>query len=263
MPNQDHVRKVEAIVISHTEYGEADRFLTLFTREMGKVRAIAKGVRKARSRKAGHLEPFTRTALVMARGANFWIITQADTVDAYQPIRENLLKTAQAAYVLELLDRFSSEGEEHQSLYRLIKETLSRLTEEEDTFRTVRFFELRFLEKAGFRPEFFHCALCGAEIQAEDQYFSALQGGVLCPQCGSMTANVHPISMLALKYLRHFQRSDYDQIKTIMVPAAQQNEMEKLMQYYFAYLAEKKLNTPTFLREIRRHPQEDRGEIKL
>ena len=124
MAAQEHIRKVEAIVISHTDYGEADRILNLYTREMGKVRAIAKGVRKEHSRKAGHVEPFTCTTLMLAKGASFWIVSQAETVNAFNPIRENLTKTAQAAYVIELLERFSSEDEVHLTLYRLIKETL-------------------------------------------------------------------------------------------------------------------------------------------
>ena len=70
--------KVEGIVLRHREWGEADRMLTLFTRELGKVQALAKGIRKPRSRKAGHVEPFSRATLLLARGRSFFILTQAD-----------------------------------------------------------------------------------------------------------------------------------------------------------------------------------------
>ena len=102
--------RVEAIVLRHTDWGEADRLLWLFTREMGKVKVVAKGVRKPRSRKAGHLEPFTRVELQLAQGRDFLIVTQAETIDAYQPLRENLLLTGYAAYIIELLDRFAAAG---------------------------------------------------------------------------------------------------------------------------------------------------------
>ena len=95
---------VEAVVLRHSNWGEADRLLSLFSREAGKLRAVAKGARKIRSRKAGHLEPFTRVRLMLAHGRDFWIVTQAETVDAYLPLREDLLRTAYGAYVLELLD---------------------------------------------------------------------------------------------------------------------------------------------------------------
>jgi hypothetical protein len=90
MPSRERSFRVEAVVLRHSNWGEADRLVGLFTREMGKIRAIAKGVRKLRSRKAGHLEPFTRTSLLLARGRDMFIITQAETIKAYMPLREDL-----------------------------------------------------------------------------------------------------------------------------------------------------------------------------
>ncbi len=253
MTVQERIRKVEAIVISHTDYGEADRILNLFTREMGKTRAIAKGVRKEHSRKAGHVEPFTCTTLMLAKGSSFWIVSQAETVEAFAPIRENLTKTAQAAYVIELLERFTSEDEVHAGLYRLVKDTLERIANQTDAFQTLRYFEMRFLEMVGYRPELFHCVQCRAEIQAEDQFFSIPQGGVMCPKCGRIADNPRPVSLLVLKYMRHFQRSDFKDIQKINVPPLVRQEMEKLMQYYLTTLIERKLNTPSFLRQIKQH----------
>jgi hypothetical protein len=89
---------VDAVVLRHSDYGEADRLLTLYTREQGKLRAIAKGVRKIQSRKAGHLEPFTRVALMLARGHDLWIVTQAETLNSFQPLREDLGRMSQAAH---------------------------------------------------------------------------------------------------------------------------------------------------------------------
>ena len=75
MPRPEHTLRVEAVVLRHADWGEADRLLTIFTRERGKLRAVAKGARKMRSRKAGHLEPFTRVALLLASGRDLWIVT--------------------------------------------------------------------------------------------------------------------------------------------------------------------------------------------
>ncbi|MGZ9234980.1 MAG: DNA repair protein RecO, partial [Anaerolineales bacterium] len=76
--------RVDAVVLRHSDYGEADRLLTLYTRQLGKTRAVAKGARKIASRKAGHIEPFTHVKLQLAKGRDMLILTQADTVDAYQ-----------------------------------------------------------------------------------------------------------------------------------------------------------------------------------
>ena len=113
MPRQQRSLRVEAIVLRHADMGEADRLLTLFTRELGKVRAVAKGARKVRSRKAGHLEPFTRVNLQLARGRSMFIVTQAETMDAHLPLRDDLTAIGYTSYVLELIDRFTYEEDEN------------------------------------------------------------------------------------------------------------------------------------------------------
>jgi len=252
MPRHEHTLAVEAVVLRHSNWGEADRLLVLYTRQQGKLRAVAKGARRMRSRKAGHLEPFTCSKLMLARGRDLWIVTQAETVDAYLPMREDLIRTGHAAYALELVDRFTYEEVENRQLYQLLTDTLHRLTGEEDVFSAVRFFEIHLLDLLGFRPQLFNCVRCGQEIQPEDQYFSALLGGVLCPRCGSVNASARPVSQLALKYLRHFQRSTYPDAQRAHPKPVIRHEMEALLQYYLTYLLERGLNTPDFLRQVGR-----------
>ena len=244
--------RLEAVVLRHADWGEADRLITLYTRERGKVRAIAKGARKIRSRKAGHLEPFTRVTLQLARGRDLLIVTQADTVDAYLPIHENLVKTSHAAYVVELLDRFTYEDDtENYNIFRLITEVLSRLEKEADPWLAIRYYELRLLDLLGYRPHLFECANCGKEIKAEDQFFSAAQGGALCPACGVGLPGAWSVSVEALKYLRHFQRSDYAEAQRARPSPEIQSEVETLLQRYVTYLLERELNTPGFIRQIK------------
>ncbi len=244
--------RVDAVVLRHSDYGEADRLLTLYTRQMGKVRVMAKGARKIASRKAGHIEPFTHVKLQLAKGREMFILTQADTVDAYLPLRDDLILTSHASYVLELLDRFSYEDEtENSSIFRLLTETLSRLASKSDVWLVLRFYEMRLLDQLGFRPQLFECVNCGREIQAEDQFFSYSAGGVICPSCGHGLKHLHTISVDALKYLRHFQRSSYAEASRARPTPEVQHETETLMQGYFTYLLERELNTPGFLKKIK------------
>lgn len=246
----------EAVVLRHSDYGEADRILVLYTRENGKVRAIAKGARKIRSRKAGHLEPFTRVSLQMAQGRDMPIVTQAETIDAYLPLREDLLKTGYAAYVAEMIDRFFYEEGENQAVYRLLTDTLERISSLPDAQLAIRYFELHLLDLLGFRPELFHCLGCGEEIQPQDQFFSIAQGGVFCPKCGASRTDVIPVSVGLLRYLRHLQRSSFAEAtridRTPLDPTLRA-DMEILLQRYMSYLLERTLNTPNFLREIRKN----------
>jgi DNA repair protein RecO (recombination protein O) len=243
---------VEAVVLRHSDWGEADRLLWLFTREQGKLRAVAKGVRKLRSRKAGHLEPLTRSGLQLAHGRDLPIITQADTVEAFTPLRENLKLWEYACHVIELIDRFTYEEGENRTLYRLLVDTLGRLAAEPDSELVVHYYEMRLLEQVGYRPQLFHCASCGKDIQPEDQFFSAEQGGVLCPACGREARSSRPVTMDALRFLRHFQRSSFAEAKRAKIPLNVMREIEGLMEYYLTYLLERGLNTMAFIRRMRR-----------
>ena len=240
--------RCEGVVLRHSNWGEADRIVWLFTLERGKICSIAKGVRKVRSRKSGHLEPFTHVSLLLARGRDISIITQADTIDAYLPLREGLIRASYASYVVELLDRFTFEEEENRALYRLLLNTLKRLCEHEKDELVLRYYEIRLLDLVGFRPQLFECVICGAKIKPEDQYFSALLGGVICPKCGKGVSGSLPISCMSLKYLRHFQRSSFTDAKRAKLKDEENREIENLMQHYFTYLLERGLNTPPFIR---------------
>jgi DNA repair protein RecO (recombination protein O) len=116
----------------------------------------------------------------------------------------------------------------------------------------VRYYELQLLDLFGFRPELFHCVSCGAVIQPADQFYTALLGGVLCPNCGPQEKSARPISMAALKYLRHFQRSSFPDAARAAVPSTVRQEMETVIQYYLTYHLERGLNSPAFIREVRR-----------
>ncbi len=241
----------EAVVLRHNDWGEADRILLLYTREMGKLRVVAKGVRKIRSRKAGHLEPFTRVRLYLARGRDLPIVTQAETVDAYQPVREALMLTGYAAYIVELLDRFTYEEGSNRFIYNLITDSLARLAGPDQPWLAVRYYEIQLLDLVGYRPELFHCVNCRREIKPEDQFFSNLVGGILCPDCGKGRLGISRVSMLALKFLRHLQRSTYAVASRARIPPPVQVEMESLLNGYITYLLERNLNTTSFLREVR------------
>ena len=250
MPPPDRITKLEAVVISHRDFGEADRFIRLFSRELGKIDAIAKGVRKAGSRKAAHLEPFTHVALVLARGQSAWIITQADMLTAFNAIRDDLRKTAQAAYVVELADRLTAQDQADSTVFRLVLETLRRLDKLADPFNALCHYELQLLNLTGFRPEFFKCVGCGREIQPQDQYFSPRLGGVLCPQCVSGAGDYERLGLSALRYLRHFSRSAFTESNRVSVPELTRMEMRRVIGAHIRYVTERRLHSPDFINHL-------------
>lgn len=254
-PTRERSYRLEVIILREYNWAEADRILTVFSREQGKLRLLAKGVRKIRSRKAGHLLPFTQSQLQVAAGREMPIITQAETIQPFTSLREDLTLIGYASYVIELLDRFTYEEGEHLALYRLLLNTLQRLSQPDlDPLITLRYYEIRLLDAVGFRPQLTECAACNQSLQPEDQYFSNFLGGVICPRCAPRHDNLRPISVTVLKYLRHFQRSPFEQAQIASPSPATHNEMEKLMQTYLTHLLERALNTPAFIRHLRTHP---------
>ncbi|MEJ2756882.1 MAG: DNA repair protein RecO [Anaerolineales bacterium] len=244
--------RTDAIILKHLDFGEADRILTLFTREKGKIRAIAKGVRKVRSRKGGHLEPFTHTSLLLATGRNLYLVTQAEAQDIYPNLRDNLESIGYASYAVELVDRFSLDEEENAPIFFLLKNTFSRLNRGDPPALVIRYYEIRLLDVLGFRPELQTCVVTGKEIQPENQYFSAALGGVVSPDGVKEITGAVAVSVRALKYLRHFQRSSYKDATKANIAPEIANELEILMQHYITYLLERGLNSPGFLRRLRR-----------
>lgn len=248
---QERVFRDEVVVLRHKDWGEADRLLVVFGQAHGKLQVVAKGVRKLRSRKAGHLEPFTRVTLMLARGRDLPVVTQVETVDAYLPLREDLTRIGYASYVVELLDKFTYEEGENRGLYSLLVDTLGRLSSGEPPWRLARYYEMRLLDLLGFRPQFSTCVVGGEEIQPQAQYFSALAGGVLCPRCGRDRHEARPVSLEALRILRHFQRSNYAQASRANPPLEICQEIETLLQYYLTYHLERNLNSQDFINRIK------------
>src|SRR3712207_2448889 len=150
--NTARVYKTEAVVLRQRKLGEADKILTLFSADLGKFDAVAKGVRRPGSRKAGHVELLTHVSLMLARGKSLDIITQAEALDTYLPLREDLRRLSCGLYVAELTDRFTAEHQESFPLFRLLVETLGGLTVHRDLELVLRFFELNLLGVAGYEP---------------------------------------------------------------------------------------------------------------
>lgn len=252
MPRPERAFRTPAIILKRRDFGEADRLLTIFTPEHGKLEVIAKGARKPTSHKTGHVELFTRADMLIHRGRDLDIAVQAEMVASYLGIRENLQRGAYASYVAELLDRFTTESEDdHSSLFQLVDDTLDRLCNDDDPRLAVRYYEMRLLDAVGFRPELSECVISRETIQPEDQFFSYAMGGVVSPRYGHEGTAIVPISMVTLKVLRHMQRSPYSHVKTLAIAPALHDDVERVLLGYITFLLERKLQSVDFIRRIR------------
>jgi DNA repair protein RecO (recombination protein O) len=263
----ERLYRTEGIVVRRRNQGEADRVLTLCT-PLGKLDVIAKGARKVRSRKAGHIELFSRSSFVIARSRSSWdVVSQAEMVEPHAALREDLLRGTHARYAAELFDRFFTEGEGGQTMFDLLEHTLTWLCEDDDPDLVARFYEQHLLGLAGFRPELFRCVgehgenvpLDLQESGQEDNRpygFDPEHGGALCSDCyeaQKQRSEVLALSPNGLAFLQDCQRGPYTtRLRAMQIPSALHAEAERVMQHYITYHLERSVSSGTFLRKLKR-----------
>ncbi len=248
------VYQTEAIVIRRTDLGEADRILTLYTRDLGKIRAVAKGVRRPQSKLGGHVELLTHSRLMLARARNLDIVTQAQTITNFLPLKEDLERTASGLYLAELVDAFTAERAEEPALFDLVLEILAHLAQSTRTDIVLRYSELRLLAQVGYRPELEHCGDCKAPLQPRTNFFSPVHGGVLCHSCGYHEPQARPLSLNALKVLRFWQKCDFATAEKVRLDVGLAAELEAVLQEYIRCLLERQLKSATWLEKLKHMP---------
>ena len=252
MSARERVYRTEAIVLRRTDFGEADRLLTAFTPERGKLRLVAKGARKPSSRKSGHLELFSHGQYMVAVGRDLDIVTQAETLEPFLSLREDLLRTTYAYYVAELADAFTAEQDENRPLFELLKDAFGWLCDATDLRLLARYYELHLLGLAGYQPQLFVCGGCKQRLEPEVNYLSAADGSVFCRRCGYDRVVTVEISVNALKVLRFLQTREWETCRLLRLSPASHAELEQLMNGYITYHLERRLKSVDFIHRLRR-----------
>jgi DNA repair protein RecO (recombination protein O) len=251
------VYRTEAIVLRRADFGEADRLLTVFTPERGKLRLVAKGARKPTSRKSGHVELFSHGQFMVAVGRDLDIVTQAETLEPFLPLREDLLRTTYAYYVAELADAFTAEQDENRALFELLQDAFGWLCTADDLPLVARYYELHLLGLAGYQPQLFVCGGCKKRLEPEVNYLSAADGSVFCPRCGHDRPGTTAISVNALKVLRFLQTREWEACRLLRLSPASYAEMERVMNGYITYHLERRLKSVDFIYRLQRQTGED------
>jgi DNA repair protein RecO (recombination protein O) len=246
----------EAIVLSRFELGEADRVLTLLTPHDGKLKAIAKGVRRPRSRLGGTVEPFAELHLVMARARTFDVVTQASVGHAWLSLRERLESTATAWYLAELAERAVEERAFAYPVYALLRRSYQLLDDGMAPGRVARWFEFGLADALGMRPEVERCVECDRVLEADDDFrWVPTQGGTLCSRHGVPIGEQMRLSLAALKLLRAYQRLDIEAIAGLRQPAEVEAEVEQALRWFIRNVLEREPRSLAFLDEVRAHRQ--------
>jgi DNA repair protein RecO (recombination protein O) len=244
--------QTEAIIIKKTRLGEADSILTMYTPDMGKIQGFAKSLRRPKSKMAGHLELLTHSKVSLARGRNLDTITGAQTITGFLPLKNDLWLTSYGLYVIELVNQFTAEHDNHPTLFRLLLDTLHNLCQKEaDKEFVLRYFEMHLLSEVGYRPHLKRCVTCKSPLQSVTNYFSPSAGGVLCPDCRLQQSLSQPLSVNALKVLRFLQENDYEIANRLKIDEALSRELETIMRSHIKYLLEHDVKSVEWLDTLR------------
>jgi DNA repair protein RecO (recombination protein O) len=193
-------------VLRRLSLGETDRIVTLFTRNRGKLSAVAKGARGPKSRLSGVTEPFTYFNALLAQGQNLDVLTQAEVQNAFVGIRKDLPRVGFASYFVEVVDAGVEERQPSPELWDLLVAALSTLETASTPDVLARSFELHAMRILGFEPQVDHCVADGGPVDLPGAGFHPLRGGMLCPRCARGAAGlvaVRPQTLDAIRELTH------------------------------------------------------------
>ena len=234
--------RCDAIVLAVSDYREADRLVTLFTLEHGKVKGVARGAKRSVRRFGGALEPFARLSVQLALTGGLSRLDSADVTTLHRRIREDLLKIGYAGYACEAADLLLPEGLPNPRLYRLLCAWLERLDSSPAEPSDRRFFEINLLNILGYRPHLDGCAACGGGLGAAAHAGS--HGEILCSRCGR---GGRPVSAETLQLLARCLCTG--RFGAVTFTPAELDEAGAILDTAVAAHVSRPLRSLTFLRE--------------
>lgn len=201
-----------AIIIGRHNFGEADRILVLLTPERGVVRAVSKGVRRIKSRLAGHLELFSESELMLAKGKNMDIVTAA-RLHHHLAVGDDYDRMRLAYLFAEMVNRLGAENEHQEGMFELVHQAYQALAAGETSVALELWFKLRLLDLLGYRPELGGCVNCGTSDSAREYTFNIELGGIV--DLGCSIPGRDPMTHTQIKLWRVMMKRSYNAIALV------------------------------------------------
>ncbi|MGO4541148.1 DNA repair protein RecO [Paenibacillus sp. 2TAB19] len=240
--------RVEGIVIRSMDYGEGNKIVTLLTNTNGKAGVLIRGAKKVKSKHGSLAQPFTYGEFVYFRTSGLGTLNHGEIIESHHLLREQLDKTAYAAYVVELTDRALQDDEVGNYHFEQLKACLSALEEGKDLQIVSHLYEMRMLDSAGYAPEFDQCVHCGNVVGPFR--LSPYAGGVLCSRCTGKDPFAMPLSEGAYKLLKLFRRLDMRRLGQIQVRPETKAELKLCMRKLMDTHMSLQLKSRSFLDQL-------------
>jgi len=233
------MQKYTAIILSSHDVGEFDRLYVLYTREIGVVKAIGRGVRKPAAKLAGHLEPGTLSEIYVAKARGMGQIASAIALDNFENIKNNFEKLVSVLKIFKFFTRHFSEEEKDEKVFELLSgflETTDNADFEDRAEILLEAFWWKLFDALGHRPETMRCAKCEATLEEKaENFFSATRGGVVCGKCFAGESSLARISADQIKLLRIFLANPLGKILKVKIGGAELKGLGRIRREFEKY----------------------------
>lgn len=244
--------KTEGIVLKSMEFKEADKIVTIYTKDYGKITAIAKGVRKTKSKFGSSLEILTYSIFLIYKGRNIDIVSQTEILESFFSTSKEVIKFAFAANCVEIVNKLIEEREINIGLFNLLKEVLHYLRRTNDPKLLALSFKWQTMSILGYRPSLDHCCKCNKSIEDQkEMYFNVREGGLVCNNCiAEDKEECIKVYLYFVKLVRKILITPLSTISNATIPDIKMKELEKITDLYIAYHSEKSFKTDRFLKSL-------------
>jgi len=244
--------KTEGIVLRSSEFQDADKIVTILSKNNGKIMAIAKGVRKTKSKFGSSIENLTCANFLMYKGRNLDIINQSQIIDSFFRTSRDLNKYALAINAAEVINKLTIEREVNVSLYMLFKQLLIHLKTAKDPMLLALSYKWKVLHNIGYKPSLSHCYICGKKNEGSKAlFFRIADGGVTCNQCAIRDKSEYlKITEYFTRLLRRIFITPLSLISKASIPIERIKELENLTNIYLNYYSDNIFKSERFLKNI-------------
>lgn len=243
------LEKIEGIIIKTQDYGETHKIITIFSKKIGKFTAIARGAKKTKSRMAAVTQPFIYGEFLVYVNTGLSTIQQGEIVNSLRPIREDIIKTAYAAYIMELTDKLLDSRVPDAYLYDQMYLTMCWIAEHEDSEIPMMMYELKLFKKGGFAPTVDQCVHCGNKDRAPFS-FSIGEGGLLCQACRHIDGQAILLPHSIAKLLHLMSSVGIERIGSISVKKENKQLLRQLLDAYYEQYGGYFLKSKNFLKQL-------------
>lgn len=245
--------RTKALVVREYTVGESDKYITLFTKELGKIEVLAPKAKKTNQGLASVTQLFVYGDFMVVHGRNTYRLISAEIIEMFHAIREDLTALSYASYIMEFVQSVIEPELQQQELLKLTLVTLKAISKKEMPCRLIRrIFELRALSEMGFMPQVLNCVDCGEKLEEGPKavyYFSVSEGGVLCPKCKRFYEAL-PINYTVLYTLQYILYMPFKSLYQFKITDEVLKVIEEIGDRFVAYYIDKSFKTIDFINRI-------------